>query len=181
MQAEISGTQDGVADFITLLQNFKSGSDTDTCYNITPDYIRDNSGYSVFKYDASCASFLLYEGKVYPLGEWFGGLGVTNMTLADLNGDQKPELYFTYSWGSGLHRSHVAYFDPVGKKVVTLDYTHLNKDMLITENEAGGLSLYEAAINRMESFVNFTMERTDYITDIVYKNGQISLIPVSSK
>ncbi len=103
------------------------------------------------------------------------------MTLADLNGDQKPELYFTYSWGSGLHRSHVAYFDPVGKKVVTLDYTHLNKDMLISENEEGGLSLYDAAINRMESFVNFTMERTDYLADIVYKNGQISLTPVSSK
>ena len=174
MRAMVYGTQDGVPDFLAIQKNFTSGYDSDKCYNITPDFIKENSDYSVFKYDTSCASFLLYEGKVYSLGEWFGGFGVTSITLADLNADQKPELYFTYSWGSGLHHSHVAYFDPVGKKVVTLDYAQLNNDMLITENEEGGLSLYEATIPRMESFVNFTMERTDLIADIVFVNGKIS-------
>ncbi len=102
MKATISGTQDGVEDFLSLQQDFKSGYDTDKCYNITPDYIQESSDYLVFKYDTSCASFLLYEGKVYPLGIWFGGYGLTSMALADLNGDQKPELYFTYSFGSGF-------------------------------------------------------------------------------
>jgi len=179
--ATISGTQAGVPDFLSLQQDFKSGYDTDTCYNITPEYIQENSDYLVFKYDTSCASFLLYEGKVYPLGVWFGGFGVTSMALADLNGDQKPELYFTYSWGSGLHRSYAAYFDPVAKKVVIFDYTHLNKDMMITENNDGGLSLYGAVINKTDSFVNFYIERTDFISDIVCENGQISLNPVTNK
>jgi len=181
MKTTISGTQDGVEDFLSLQQDFMLEYDTDTCYNITPDYIQENSDYLIFKYDTSCASFLLYKGKVYPLGEWFGGLGVTNMALADLDGDQKPELYFTYSWGSGLHRSHAAYFDPYAKKVVIFDYTHWNKDMIITENNDGGLSLYNATINKMDSFVNFEIERTNFITDVVYENGQISLNPVANK
>lgn len=181
MKTTISGTQDGVEDFLSLQHDFESGYDTDTCYNITPDYIKENSDYLIFKYDTSCASFLLYEEKVYPLGEWFGGLGVTSMALADLDGDQKSELYFTYSWGSGLHRSHAAYFDPNAKKVVIFDYTHLNKDMIIIENNDGGLTLYNTHLNKTDSFVNFEFERKDFITDVVYENGQISLNPVANK
>ena len=180
MKATISGTQDGVEDFLSLQQDFKSGYDTDTCYNITPDYIQESSDYLVFKYDTSCASFLLYEGKVYPLGEWFGGSGVTSMALTDLDGDQKPELYFTYSWGSGLHRSHAAYFDPAAKQVVVFDYIHMNEDMIITDNDDGGLSLYAAAIYKLDNFVNFDIERTNYISDIVYENGKISLNSVTT-
>lgn len=181
MKAIISGTQDNVEDFLSLQQDYKSGYETDTCYNVTTDYIRQSSDYLVFKYDTSSASFLLYKGKVYPLGEWFGGYGLTSMALADLNGDQKPELYFTYSFGSGLHRSNAAYFDPATKKVVVFDYTPLNKDMIITENNDGGLSLYNATINKMDSFVNFEIERKDFISHIVYGNGQISLNPITNK
>ncbi len=178
VKATISGTQDDVENFLSLQRDFKSGYDNDTCYNITPNYIRQNSDYSVFKYDTSSASFLLYEGKVYPLGEWFGGFGVNSMAISDLNGDQKPELYFTYSFGSGLHRSNIAYFDPVEKKVIVFDYTHLNKDMIVTENNNGGLSLYNADINKIDNFVNFKVEGKGFLTDIIYKNGKIVLDPV---
>lgn len=181
MKATISGTQDGVEDFLSLQQDFKSGYENDTCYNITPDDIKEHSDYRVFKYDNSCASFLLYDGKVYPLGEWFGGLGVTSMALADLDGDQNPELYFTYSWGSGLHRSHAAYFDPVAKQVVVFDYTNMNEDMIIINNYDGGVSLYAAAISRLDNFVNFDIYKTDFISDIEYKDGQITLNSVTNK
>lgn len=175
MKVIISGTQDGVENFLSLQQDFQSGYNRDTCYNITPDNIKENSAYTVFKYDTSCASFLLYEDKIYPLGMWFGGYGLTSMALADLNGDEMPELYFTYSFGSGLHRSHAAYFDPVAKQVVAFNYIHFNKDMLITDNGNGGLSLYSASINNIMSFVYFEIEKNDLISDIVEKNGQISL------
>ncbi len=181
MKATMEGTQDGVENFISLQKDYNSGYDTDTCYNITPDYIQKSSNYQVFKYDTSCASFLLYEGDVYQLGEWFGGFGVTSMALADLDGDQKQELYFTYSFGSGLHRSHAAYFDPATKKVIGFNYTHLNEDMMINANNNGGLSLYSATVKKLDSFVNLDLERTDGISDIVYKNGQISLNHVPNK
>lgn len=181
MKATISGSQDGVQDFLSLQQGFTSEYDSDTCYNITPNDIRQRSDYLIFKYDSSTASFLLYDGHVYPLGVWFGGYGLTSMALSDVNGDQKPELYFTYSFGSGIHRSHAAYFDPVTKKVIGFDYTHVNKDMIITENGHGGLSLYNATINKMDSFVNFEIERKNFISNIIYEKGQISLESITNK
>ncbi|MFC5703279.1 M56 family metallopeptidase [Cohnella faecalis] len=175
VKAAIVGTRDGVDAFLALNKDFKSGYDTDTCYNITPAYMKENSEYRIFKYDQSSASFLLYEGNVYPLGEWFGGFGVTSMALADIDRDGRSELYFTYSWGSGLHRSHAAYFSPAAKQIVTLEYTHLNGDMLLTDNHDGSLSLFAAAISSVGGFVNFEMEGTEFISDIVYANGQISI------
>lgn len=169
------GTQDGVDAFLALQKDFKSGYDTDKCYNITPESMKENSDYQIFKYDKSSASFLLYGGEVYPLGEWFGGLGVTSMALADMDSDGESELYFTYSWGSGLHRSHAAYFKPSAKEIVILPYTHLNEDMTLVDNRDGSLSLYEAAISNMADFANFDTERADFISDIVYANGQILL------
>jgi hypothetical protein len=177
LAVSVYGTQDGVKGFLAHLQDFKSGYNPDTCYNITPGTFGANPGYSIFKFDASCASFLFYENEVYPLGEWFGGFGVTSMALDDLNGDGKQELYFTYSFGSGLHRSHIAYFDPVLKQVVPIDYTHLNKDMIVAMNETGGLSLYDAEFSGMESSVQYELKSTGHITDIVYEGGQIGLDP----
>lgn len=173
----VYGTTEGVEDFLSLQGEFQSGYDIDTCYNITPEEIKQDSDYQIFKYDVSCASFLLYEDEIYPLGEWFGGLGVTSMALADVDGDGKPELYFTYSWGSGLHHSHVAYFSPVSKQIIPLGYSSLGGDMLITmNNRNGGLSLYAANISNLKSFTSFDMEKADYISDIVYENNEISLL-----
>ncbi len=178
LTVSITCTQNGVNGFLALQGNFQSGYDLDACYNITPDSFGENFGYSIFKYDLSCASFLLYENKVYPLGEWFGGFGVTSMALADLNLDGSQELYFTYSFGSGLHRSHIAYFDPVMKQVVPIEYTHLNKDMIVAKSETGRLSLYNASFSSMESFVRYEMKSTVHITDIVFESGKILLSPV---
>ena len=181
VKTAVSGTKDGVDAFLSLQKDFQPGSAPDVCYNITPESIGKNSAYSVFKYDASCASFLLYEGKVYPLGQWFGGFGVTSMALADMNGDGKPELYFTYSWGSGLHRSHISYFDPAASQIVDMEYTHLNGDMLIYADENGGLSLYDAVISGMDSFVKFDVQAAGLLGNIAFENGRIVLKPVADK
>lgn len=171
----IVGTQDGVDAFLALQKDFNSGYDTDKCYNITPQSISENSEYSIFKYDKSAAAFLLHKGVVYPLGEWFGGLGVTSMALADMDNDEDSELYFTYSWGSGLHRSHAAYFDPSAKEIVILPYTNMNKDMTLVDHGDGSLSLYGADISNLMDFAHFDRKKTDFISDIVYEKGQILL------
>ncbi|RAU96393.1 hypothetical protein [Paenibacillus sp. YN15] len=175
VKAAIAGTRDNVDAFLSLQQDFKSGSDRDTCYNITPEYIKENSDYRIFKYDTSAASFLLYKDKVYPLGQWLGGFGLTSMALADLDGDGRQELYFTYSWGSGLHRSHAAYFDPAAKQVITLEYIRMDGDMVLADNYDGSLSVFDATLSSRRGFVDFDIAGTGLIADIVYANGKISL------
>jgi hypothetical protein len=63
-------------------------------------------------------TFLIRGGKeVRPMGHGFGGWGVMSLCAADLDGDGKPELIYTYSWGSGRHRSHVAVYREKDGKV----------------------------------------------------------------
>jgi len=174
-KASIAGTTDSVDAFLVLNKDFKSGYDDDACYNITPEYMKQNPDYKVFKCVKSAASFLLYDNIVYPLGEWIGGMGVTSLALADLNRDDEPEMYFTYSFGSGIHRSHAAYFDPATKQVVNLDYMHLNKDMLVVNNNDGSLSLFDAQLTNMSDFANFDIEGSEFITRIVNEDGKITL------
>lgn len=53
------------------------------------------------------ATFVLCGGKVVPIGYAFGGFGVTGFAYSkDTN-----VLYFAYSWGSGMHRSHLGMLD----------------------------------------------------------------------
>ncbi len=52
-------------------------------------------------------SFLIDHGKASLIGAGFGGHGIMSMCVADLAQDRRPELVFTYSFGSGLHQSMV--------------------------------------------------------------------------
>jgi hypothetical protein len=58
-------------------------------------------------------SFLITDnGIVLQMGSAVGGRGVSSMVLADLDGDRQSELYFTYSFGSGIHQSHISTYAP---------------------------------------------------------------------
>ncbi len=175
----VSGNQEGVDDFYALLGSSKQQAyENDACYNITPVEISQTTGYQIFKFDTSCASYLLYENEIYPMGEWFGGLGVVSMAAADLNKDSLDELYFTYSFGSGLHRTHAAYFDPVSKRIVPLSPAMPSMDMMIVQNKTGELSLYEAALPFSKSFVQYMVLGTKHIANIEYLNGEFTLSPL---
>lgn len=47
-----------------------------------------------------------------PLGSADGGQGLTSLALSDLDRDQRSELYFTYSYGSGIHQSRLGVYAP---------------------------------------------------------------------
>lgn len=162
-----------VEDFLNKNRKFISSYDTDTCFNITPDFVAENSEFSVFKYSISSGSFLLYDGEVYSLG-MFGGL--TSVALADLDRDNRYELYFTSGWGSGIYRSQIGYFNPATKKVTVFDFQYFDHDMMLTTDEAGtSLFVKEAAIEYV-SLVDFKLKSDNkLIATIVSEKGKIKL------
>lgn len=165
-----------VENFLNNNKDFSTGYENDHCFNITPDFIANNSSFTIFKYNSSTASFLMFDNENYKLGEYFGGYGVTSMALADLDDDNQYEFYFTFSWGSGLHRSQIGYFNPSTKKVIEFDFSLLSKDMMLTTNEDGDLLVNEADIeNDGGSFVDFTIKSTKLIGDIISKGDSITL------
>lgn len=155
-------------------KNFITSYDMDECYNITPDFIADNSDLAIFKYDQSAESFIMYDNDIYSVGTCFGGFGITSMALADLNMDGQYELYYTFSWGSGLYRSQIGYFDPVDEEVTIFDYSFPLSDMMLTVNESGDLCVNSAVVDA-DSFVNFSIKAQDLIGTIVFDGDRIML------
>lgn len=171
-------SDEGVADFLALLGGDAPKSyENDTCYNITPAFIKDNSGYVIFKFDQSCASYLLYEGAIYLMGGYFGGLGAVSFALADLNADVAYELYYTFSWGSGMHRAQVGYFDPATEVAVDFDVAFFDKDCALIASPDGGLGVCAAEFADAEefSFVSYDVSAVDVLGAIVCEDGEILL------
>ena len=88
---------------------------------LTTDEVWKRMSVQVFQVTAGVRqyeTFLVRGSKeVRPLGIGFGGSGVMSLCVADLDGDGKPEMVYTYSWGSGLHRSHAAVYREKDGKV----------------------------------------------------------------
>lgn len=177
----ITSNKTQVLKFVFENKNFTSDYDKDECFNITPDFISDNSEYAVFKYDTSAESFIMYNGEVYSIGDCFGGFGIISMALADINMDGQYELYYTFSWGSGLHRSQIGYFDPVSREVTIFDYSYfggpfsfLSSEMILTVNASGDLCVSSAIID-LDSFVDFSITAQELIGTIVLDEDEITL------
>lgn len=171
---QLMPSSDGVADFQQILGIYEEEYDSDHCYNVTPQEISDNYAFRIFKFDKSCCSFLLYEDEVYPLGEWFGGYGVTSFAVADLNGDGAFELYFTYSWGSGIHRSQVGCFDTATKETTIFDFVNWFAESVLETDSDQVLCVYHAD-SHVNSFVDIEMTAEDKIAWITADAGRISL------
>ena len=52
-------------------------------------------------------SYLAKDGKIYPMSIGLGGVGLAEMCVSNVDNDSNDEMIYTYSWGSGIHRSHV--------------------------------------------------------------------------
>lgn len=169
-------SDEGAADFLALLGDGAPRLyENDTCSNVTPDFIKDNSGYLLFKFGQSCASFLQYDGTAYPLGEFFGGSGADGFALADLNGDGAYELYFTFSWGSGIHRSQVGYFDPAARTVTLLGASFYDEDAMLSCGENGALELRLARFENRASFVSYDVTPGDTLGTLYWADGEVRL------
>ena len=172
----ITPSKEQVAAFETQNNDFKSPYDTDECYNITPDFIADHSGYTIFKYEECRETFVLYDGQIYRLGEYLGRSNITSMALADLNKDGQYELYYTFLWGSGILRSQIGYFDPANKKVTVFDCSVFISDLMLTVNEAGDLCVNTVTPDYYDnaSDVDFVIKAQDLIGTITLEKNKIT-------
>ncbi len=184
MPSELRGSKEHVSDFMQSFGEVKGEGllsgvkfSEDNCYNITPKTIADLVDAKIFKFKDSCASFLLYENQIYPIGEFFGGYGIVDMELCDFDGDMQYDLLYTYSFGSGLHRSLVGHFNLDTKVETTLDFTYSNYDMLLEKIKDNEFFLYHADVDLIDdSFTNLKLTKGAYLASIIYENNEISVV-----
>ncbi|MBQ2954377.1 MAG: hypothetical protein IJE07_12670 [Clostridia bacterium] len=76
-------------------------------HDATPPTL-NGTGWRIIKDNQTCQTLLVTQEGAYVLGMSFGGWGVTSAVPCDADDNGTPDLLFTYSWGSGIHRSHLA-------------------------------------------------------------------------
>ena len=84
--------------------------------DVTPEEVSAAMDCRIFKDPNLCDAYLLDGEEIYALGTGFGGYGFTSAVPFDYGFNEVPDLLFTYSWGSGFHRSHLALFDRTTKE-----------------------------------------------------------------
>lgn len=100
-------------------------------------------------YSAAPESLLIINRKLYPLCIGLGGYGLTSYCVADLNHDGVPELIYTYSWGSGIHRARLAAVSKSWKYTpVEFDTSFANRDWVVRKTDAGAVELHVGRIVR---------------------------------
>lgn len=177
-----------VSEFIELFSGIKGEGllkgynfSVENCYNITPKEITDRVGCKIFKFSDSYATFLLYDNEIYPLGQFFGGLGIVDMKLWEFDNGGHFALIYTYSWGSGMHRSLVGYFDLKTREEIVLDFTYMNEDMLLERTSESSFALYHADIKLGEdSFLNLNLSKGKHLADIIYENSTPKVIQIQN-
>lgn len=172
----IRGDRRGVEDFLARLDEGEH-VDSGKCYNITPDDIFEKTGWQIFKFSDTCESFLVCGDDVYPLGIGFGGLGLVDALLCDLDENGAYELLYTYSWGSGLHRSHLGWLDPQTGAQATADYAYMMRDMMLLRlwNADNSITLFHADFAQTDgvAFIDMTYAAGEALGRVVYEDGTL--------
>lgn len=114
---------------------------------ITPPEVRSRMRAQVFKVTDGIYIFntyLILDNVVHPLGTGWGGNGVTSMLVDDLDGDGEPELWFAFSWGSGIHRSQIWTFNISAARVdLNLGrFSVRDYDFSLARNELGEIEIW---------------------------------------
>lgn len=141
--------------------------------NVTPNQLDDICQIYRFGYFETGGlggeTFLLYDDQFYQLGTANGGFGLTE--FAYVNSKYENCLYYIYSFGSGVHRSHIGYFD---FESFTNNELNLDNKDFITDDLQFSLSNNNSSLDVYSS--NYTITNDEYFLvdkekcDLLYKN-----------
>jgi hypothetical protein len=146
--------------------------------DITPAQVRAETGCRVYKNTEHFDTFIEYGDALYPIGTAIGGFGVTDIETCDFDGDGRKDLLYSFSWGSGLHRSMIAMFSFSAMRETVLNYVNLNSETALEKAGDSQFIVYDAAMadNGAGLFVNLT--KHDKITEITSNTGRPAVTPV---
>ena len=151
-------------------------SNLGNCFNITPDHIRNNSDYQIFKFRDTAETFIVYEDMIYKIGNNKRERGTTSFALADVNGDDKLELFYSYVWNvSNVNRTNISYFNPVEKKEVGINKNYVNSTAILIKSK-DELSVFSSTLSRDADPTDFSLNAKLEEDVLVNNNGVIQPI-----
>jgi len=106
----IGGVRYTVDEFMELLTTVYK---VDKMYfsDVTPINVFEETGCQIFKEYSNSTSFMVMNDNIYSIAENYGGVGLSDITTCDFNGDGVKDIIYSYSTGSGLHHCGIVYFN----------------------------------------------------------------------
>ena len=149
-----------------------------TISDITPENIKDEIGCQIFKDNSTYETYVIYKGELFRIGFGFGGMGVVMVTTCDFKEDGQKDLIYTFSFGSGLHRSHIGVFDLSEKQETWLDYRQTNEDIVLQKLSDYSFEVYTSILEFKEDH-QYEITPVRKVAKVQAKNGNIVVTPVS--
>lgn len=152
-----------------------------TISDITPENIKKEIGCQIFKVNYTCETYVIYKGEFFRIGFGFGGMGVVTLATCDFDEDGQKDLIYTFSWGSGLHRSHIGVFDLSEKKEIWLDFIQLNEDIVLEKLSDNSFDVYTSVLEMKEelNYTQYKIHSKRKVAKVTAKNRNIIVIPFS--
>lgn len=148
-----------------------------TIQDITPKEVKVEIGCQIFKVNNSCESYVVYDSKVFHIGLGFGGFGIVSLEACDFDENGQKDLIYTFSWGSGLHRSHVGLFNLSEGKEKWLDFTQMNEDLMLEKMSENNFKLYSVEVsceNKLD-YINLKLSSKEHVADVKKIDGRIEV------
>lgn len=151
-----------------------------TIYDITPENIKKEIGCQIFKVNYTCETYVIHKDEFFRIGFGFGGFGVVSFAICDFAGDGQKDLIYTFSWGSGLHRSHIGIFDFTDKKETWLDFVQLNEDIVLEKLSDKSFNVYTADLEIKEdlNYSQFIISVDKEVAEVTAKSGNAEVVPL---
>lgn len=149
-----------------------------TTAETTPAEVKNEIGCQIFKVNNSCETFVIYKAKLFKIGFGFGGLGVVNIATCDFDGDGQKDLLYTFSWGSGLHRSQIGLFNMLKMKENWLDFYLISKDIILKKINDKQFGVYIAETTNMKNmdFIDIKLSMKEHVADVKSNSGKIQVV-----
>lgn len=148
-----------------------------TIQDITPKEVKEEIGCQIFKVNNSCESYVVYKSKVFHIGLGFGGFGIVSLEACDFDENGQKDLIYTFSWGSGLHRSHVGLFNLSKGKEKWLDFTQMDEDLMLEKISDNKFKLYSVEVsceNKLD-YINLKLSSKEHVADVKKIDGRIEV------
>lgn len=164
-EAQFSSSKDSVSDFYSLLaekdKDLSPLLKEENCYNVTTDNLT-NLGVKLFKFKDECQTYLQYENDIYFFALGFGGYGFINAVTCDYDNNGIGDILYTYSFGSGIHRSIVSVFNMTTFEITPL-FSTFDDSEIKNDNCMADLILEKTIENNKLSYIA-------YIADISFSD-----------
>jgi hypothetical protein len=137
-----------------------------TIYDITPKEVKEEVGCQIFKINYSCETYVVYKSKVFHIGFGFGGLGIVSLMTCDFDGNGQKDLIYTFSFGSGLHRSQIGVFNFSKEKEEWPNFSQLNNDVMLEKISDDNFKIYIAKVEDVINFIHFNLSKQEYVANV---------------